>query len=74
MHANGLLTIFKGCLHMYYSWKIVKKTICMHGYSLIHVDRSLRVSNLGGNSVPLFKEEKGPFHIDWRTTMHANGF
>ena len=23
MHADGLLTIFQECLHMYYSWKIV---------------------------------------------------
>ena len=25
MHAKGLLTIFQKCLHMYYSWKIVRK-------------------------------------------------
>ena len=31
-----------------------QKTICMHGYSSIHVDRSLRVSNLGDKSVPYF--------------------
>ena len=30
MHANGLLTIFQECLHMYYSWKIVRKPFaCM---------------------------------------------
>ena len=49
------------------------KTICKHGFSPIHVDRSLRVSNLGDKYVPYFKEEKGPFHMGWRTTMHATG-
>ena len=30
MHANRLLTIFQECLHMYYSWKIVRKPFaCM---------------------------------------------
>ena len=30
MHANGLLTIFQECLHMYYSWKIAGKPFaCM---------------------------------------------
>ena len=30
MHANGLLTIFQECLHMYYSWKIARKPfVCM---------------------------------------------
>ena len=37
-------------------------------------DRSIRdFRNLGDKSVPYFKEEKGPIHVDWRTTMHANG-
>ena len=31
-----------------------QKTICMHGYSPINVDRSLRVSNLGDKSIPYF--------------------
>jgi hypothetical protein len=31
-----------------------QKTIYMDGYSPIHVDRSLRVSNLGDKSVPYF--------------------
>ena len=31
-----------------------QKTICMHGYSPIHVDRSLRVSNLWDKYVPYF--------------------
>ena len=35
-----------------------QKTICMHGYSPIHVDRSLRVSYLGDKLVPYFWEEK----------------
>ena len=30
----------------------------MHGYSPIHVDRPLRVSNLGYKSVPYFKKKK----------------
>ena len=51
-----------------------QKTICMDGYSPIRVDRSLRVSNLGDKYVPYFQEEKLPFHMDWRTTMHANEF
>ena len=25
LHANGLLTIFQECLHMYYTWIIVRK-------------------------------------------------
>ena len=50
-----------------------QKTICFHGDSPIHVDRSLRVSNLGDKSVPYFSTEKGPFHMDWRTTVHASG-
>ena len=30
MHANRLLKIFQECLHMYYSWKIVRKPFaCM---------------------------------------------
>ena len=31
-----------------------QKTVCMHGYSPIHVNRSLKVSNLGDKSVPYF--------------------
>ena len=50
-----------------------QKSICMHGFSPIHEERSLRVSNLRDKSVPYFYEEKGPFPVDWRTTMHANG-
>ena len=46
----------------------------MHGCSPIHEEKSLRVSNRGDKSVPYFQEEKGPFPVDWRTTMHANGF
>ena len=38
-----------------------QKTICIHGYSPIHVDRSLRVSNLGDKAVPYSLEEKGHF-------------
>ena len=41
-----------------------QKTICMHGYPPIHVDRSLRVSNHGDKSVSYCYEEKGPFHAD----------
>ena len=46
MHAHGLLTIFQECLHVSFL-ENCQKTICMHDYSLIHVDRSLTVSNLG---------------------------
>ena len=53
MHASWLLTIFQECLHM-----CRQITICMHGYSPIHVDRSLRVWNLGDKSVPYFKKKK----------------
>ena len=41
-----------------------QKAIWMHGYTPIHVDRSLRVQNIGDKSVSYFKEEKGPFHLD----------
>ena len=51
-----------------------QKSICVHGCSPIHKERSLRVSNLGDKSFPYFQEEKGPFPVDWRTTMHGNGF
>ena len=35
-----------------------QKSICMHGYSPIHVERSLRVSNLGENLSHTFKKKK----------------
>ena len=50
-----------------------QETMCMHGYSPIHVDRFLRVWHLGDKSVPYFWEQKGPFHVDWRTTMNEYG-
>ena len=74
MHANGFLTIFQECFTYVFFLEKCQKTICMHDYSLIHVDRSLRVSNLGDKYVPYFKEKKGPLHVDWRTTMHENVF
>ena len=48
-----------------------QKTICMQGYSIIHVDMSFRVSNQGDKSVLYFQEEKRPLHMDWRSTMHT---
>ena len=50
------------------------KSICMYCCSPILRRKSLRVSNIGDKSVPYFYEEKGLFPMDWRTTMHANGF
>ena len=64
---------FSGMLTCVLFLENCQKTICMHCYSPIHVYRSLRVSNLGDKSVPDFYEEKGPFNVDWRKTMHANG-
>ena len=49
-----------------------QNTICVHGSSPIHVERSIRVLNLGVKRKE--KKRKGPFHMDWRTTMHGNGF
>ena len=43
---------FPGILTYVFILENCQKSIFMHGYSPIHVDRSLRVSNLGDKSVP----------------------
>ena len=76
MHANGLLTIFEECFHFYYSWKIFQKTIFMHGYSPFSnpCGQAIKSMKYRGQICPILLGRKGPFHMDGRTTMHANGF
>ena len=68
MLANGQFS-----WNMYYSWKVVRKPFaCM---VIIHscgqVPKSIKSR---GEICPILLRRKGPFHVDWGTTMQANGF
>ena len=45
---------FQECFQMYYSWKIVKKPFSCMVILHVHVDRSVRVTNLWDKYVPYF--------------------
>ena len=32
------------------------------------------IKSTRGQICPMLLRRKGPFHVDWRTTMHTNGF
>ena len=52
-----------------------QKTICMDGYSPIHMDRSLRVANLGDKSVPYLSTwigEQPCMQMDFRQFSRNN--
>ena len=61
MHANRLLANFPGMLINVLFLENCQKTISIHCFSPIHVDRSLWVSYLGDKSVQYLKEEKRIF-------------
>ena len=50
------------------------KSICMHGFSPIHVEMSIFFLKAGDWFVPSIWFFYGSVHMDFRITMHANGF
>ena len=51
-----------------------QESICIMGSSPIPEERSLFFFKVWDRFIPYIWYSLGPFLVDWRTTMHANGF
>ena len=73
MHANGLLTIFQECLHIIIPGKLSENHLLAWLFSN-PCEQVLNSIKSRGQICPILLRRKITVHVDWRATMHANGF